>query len=1155
MRLPFTIHDIRRFMGEQKYTRGADCQASGAVTNLTILESGLTIRADVQDGDSNIFKVLVKVGGNRQGVSFNSFCSCPFALHCEHAVASLIEAVQIVVLEALPMAIETLKPIQSVISNEQTAAIELDTRWLRMMSAEHNAHRVPFEKWSRQINAALETTPVLKKAAESEQYLLYFIRVSDWVGDPEVELSLKIAKKLKRGGFGANKVFSVDSRNHYAALRSADHRVLHKLEVQRREQDHRVEDLYRESYPLVGPEDGEILQTMIETGRCFLDREGQNIPLVAGGMQKGVLEWSFGDSGEQKLICQINGQHVILLPMTPLWYVEEKTGLCGALDLPIEPGVLKALLFSPSLKPDDIPKMTALIKDKLKRKVTLPIPLPYQFNLTEQELVVKPSPKLFLFGIKSEFFSGFRYYQDVVFPLGKLSFMYGNTEVKLSSPERTYKLDSQTKTLQTLHRQFVEESAAVHFLLQKGASIFSKKYPNSYTKMKSEDFLIGDIQDETAQQAFVDEAIPALRAAGWDIRIDKSFPVQDVIPIEDWYTEIHETPDIDWFNMELGFIVSDQKINILPFLVDQIQKNPGMFSSKYLNTDTDEYFVFSLENGQAVQIPKQRIHGILSVLTELYDDKSLDKSTHLSVSRSRANQLFALEKMMQITKLRWMGGEQLHALHNKLSNFNGINAVEVPASFLGELRDYQKLGLNWLGFLKEYQLGGILADDMGLGKTVQILAHILSETEAGHLKGPCLIVAPTSLMNNWQSEARRFTPSLCVVILQGKLRKQQLQDLKTADIILTTYPLLTHDKDILLEYEYAMIILDEAQNIKNAATQAYQILQQLKTKHRLCLTGTPMENHLGELWSLFNFLSPGLLGSLKQFSQIFRTPIEKQGDIDRRRSLNQRIHPYMLRRTKEAVVQELPSKTEIIQEILLGEAQRDLYEGIRLAMETKIKTVIAQKGLANSQIIILDALLKLRQTCCDPRLLSLEHAKKVTESAKLTFLMDMLSELVAEGRKILLFSSFTSMLKLIEEALVARDLHYVKLTGRTVDRTTPINAFQKGTIPLFLLSLKAGGAGLNLTAADTVIHYDPWWNPAAEAQATDRAYRIGQTKPVFVYKLVTTGTVEEKILVMQQKKRALLDSLFQEKKTVDMGLSKEDLAYLFQPIEVYESAK
>jgi SNF2 family DNA or RNA helicase len=345
-----------------------------------------------------------------------------------------------------------------------------------------------------------------------------------------------------------------------------------------------------------------------------------------------------------------------------------------------------------------------------------------------------------------------------------------------------------------------------------------------------------------------------------------------------------------------------------------------------------------------------------------------------------------------------------------------------------------------------------------------------------------------------------------------------------------------------------LLILDEAQVIKNPNTMAHRIVQQVRARHRLCLTGTPMENHLGELWSLFHFLMPGFLGDNKKFTQTFRKPIEKQQDQDRQQTLTRRVRPFMLRRTKEEVVSELPEKTEIIQHIELLPTQRDLYESVRLAMHSKIQVEIEERGLKRSQIVILDALLKMRQVCCDPRLLKIDSAKNVRESAKLQFLIDTLPEMIEENRKILLFSQFTSMLALIEIELKKLKIPYVILTGQTKDRQTPINDFQSGKVPLFLISLKAGGTGLNLTAADTVIHYDPWWNPAVENQATDRAYRIGQDKPVFVYKLVTVGTVEEKILDMQHYKAALFAGVFDGNTSGSGSITPEDLEALFEPL-------
>ncbi|MEE9411574.1 MAG: DEAD/DEAH box helicase, partial [Methylococcales bacterium] len=382
-------------------------------------------------------------------------------------------------------------------------------------------------------------------------------------------------------------------------------------------------------------------------------------------------------------------------------------------------------------------------------------------------------------------------------------------------------------------------------------------------------------------------------------------------------------------------------------------------------------------------------------------------------------------------------------------------------------------------------------------------------------------------------------------------RKDYLTKLADYDIVLTTYALIRRDLETLQEYRFHYIVLDEAQAIKNPKSLTTQGVCSLKSNHRLCLTGTPMENHLGELWSMYHFLMPGYLGPMDRFNRQFRKPIEKEADSARLQQLQKRIKPFLLRRTKQAVAQELPEKTEIIRSIILEGKQRDLYESIRLAMDQKVRDEIKKKGLARSHIMILDALLKLRQVCCDPRLVALDKAKKVKQSAKMDLLMEMLPEMIEEGRKILVFSQFTKMLAIIEDALKQQHITYSKLTGQTRKRDEAIDFFQDGPATVMLISLKAGGVGLNLTAADVVIHYDPWWNPAVENQATDRAHRIGQDKAVFVYKLISENTVEDKIIALQQKKQALADNVYGGKGKAQQGplLSAEDLEDLLKPIQ------
>ena len=498
---------------------------------------------------------------------------------------------------------------------------------------------------------------------------------------------------------------------------------------------------------------------------------------------------------------------------------------------------------------------------------------------------------------------------------------------------------------------------------------------------------------------------------------------------------------------------------------------------------------------------------------------------------------------------QWEGAASLHRLVQQLAGQTNLPDVPVPTGLVASLRPYQQQGLNWLQFLREHGLAGVLADDMGLGKTLQTLAHILLEKEQGRLTDAALIVAPVSLMGNWLREAARFTPGLRTLVLHGQDRHGAAADIADCDVVIAPYSLLQRDRDLWLARRWHLVVLDEAQNIKNASTGAAQVAAELDATHRLCLSGTPMENHLGELWSLFHFLMPGFLGSQKRFKELFRTPIEKHGDSERLTQLRARVTPFMLRRTKREVATELPDKVESIAGVTLEGKQADLYETIRLTTEKAVRDALADKGLAQSQIQILDALLKLRQVCCDPRLVPLASAQKIQQSAKLDLLMELLPEMLAEGRKVLLFSQFTSMLELIEEALKARDLPWVKLTGQSRNRDAIIDRFTSGEVPLFLISLKAGGVGLNLPQADTVIHYDPWWNPAVENQATDRAHRIGQKNRVFVYKLVAHGTIEERILALQERKAALADSMYSGAQARKQPLFTEsDIAELLRPL-------
>lgn len=486
----------------------------------------------------------------------------------------------------------------------------------------------------------------------------------------------------------------------------------------------------------------------------------------------------------------------------------------------------------------------------------------------------------------------------------------------------------------------------------------------------------------------------------------------------------------------------------------------------------------------------------------------------------------------------------------KLQGFEGIRPVAPPAGLKATLRPYQEDGLAWLEFLREYGFHGILADDMGLGKTLQVLALLLLEKQRGHLDLPSLVVVPTSLIFNWAHEIERFAPGLTVTTWHGPDRFRGQKKLSGADVVLTNYALVRQDLARFEKMDFHYVVLDEAQYVKNPDSQVSHAVRQLAARHRLSLTGTPLENHLGELWSQFAFLMPGFLGSTTRFRRRFGGPIER-GEDEAARELLNRVRPFILRRTKDQVATELPERVETTLLCRLEGAQRELYEQIRGLYRTQVAQSIQSKGLSRSRITILDALLKLRQVCCDPSLLPGDMAGGVTRSAKMELFVEFLTEALEEGHRLLVFSQFVSMLTRIRERLDAAGISYAYLDGRTRNRERRVKEFQENPdIPVFLISLKAGGTGLNLTGADYVVHFDPWWNPAVEAQATDRAHRIGQTRKVFSYKLIAADTVEEKIVALQEKKRSLSNLLMEGEKELVTDLSLEDLERIFGDLEL-----
>jgi len=946
------------------------------------------------------------------------------------------------------------------------------------------------EQWLEELDhlspPAGDATPETTDAAESLFYILEPLTDG-------YEVDFRIARRKKNGEWGKGRQVSLEylndpwGRPRYIA--EEDDAILELISVT----NHLG---WTDIYSMHDTPGYLALGKIVNTGRAFLE-DTRDAPLRAGEPRALNPRWE--RSGDQYHLVLDLGDDTAPMLLDPPCYLDRDQRTVGLLQLPKGLGAsgLDWLRRAPAVE--------ATQAEAISRRLALRAPtLPTPAEVVEEDINEAPRPILAV-----DFEPRLPTHASA-----ELEFSYAGLRVRQSDP-RDAVVGEHDERLIRARRDYDAEARAIQQLNDSGLHL-----------THGDQFGVsGRLDRDQTRDAWLhwwEIEAPALEREGWTIERSSSSTFR--LSQADGIDGEVEAGDSDWFNLRFDLEFEGWRMPLLPLITPLLEHyRPGSLPEKlYLDAG----------QGHFVSVPAEQIEPVLTTIVELFDRLG---GEGVRLSRPDATRLLDLDGIPV------RGATHLQQLARKLADFSGLKQTRLPTTFKGKLREYQQHGVDWMQFLREHELGGILADDMGLGKTVQTLAHLAVEKRAGRMRDPSLVVAPTSLMGNWRREAEIFTPGLNVLVLHGPNRSDDFEHLSEYDLVLSTYPLLPRDREALLKQRWHYLILDEAQQIKNPRAQAAQVARALNAGHRLCLTGTPMENHLGELWAQFDFLMPEFLGDREHFTRTYRTPVEKHNDGERLQALTRRTAPFLLRRTKERVASELPPKTELLRTTSFEAKQARLYESIRLTMEKKVRQAVSARGLARSHIVVLDALLKLRQVCCDPRLLPKgTSGARGTPSAKFELLFDLLPELLDEGRRVLLFSQFTTMLGLIESEVKKRGLAYTKLTGQTRKRDQAIARFRDGDVNLFLISLKAGGVGLNLVEADTVIHYDPWWNPATEHQATDRAHRIGQDKPVFVYKLVTEGTVEEKIVELQQRKQKLADNVYGKGRDSDQPPIDED---------------
>jgi hypothetical protein len=1111
---------LRQAFDPGSISRGQDYFRSGRVLTFGVEVRGVAFSVDgeVRGSERMPYTTSVELAPDNRGFAVqDNTCSCPLGGDCKHVVALLLAAVDRI---GERLAVQPGKGL--------------------VAKAPRTSPTMPWDQWF----AAGQSPTAVALPSEAQQRLGFIFDLEPTTPIPSLTVRAVWLSRLKNGAWGKPEQLRIAGFGNAAQLQSLDEHQFALVAALRMQAP-----LYAsgsEAYRIADARAESLVESLLDGQWCCWQKPGLS-EIRLGGPLPLRWHWQLQADGSQRLLSDAgNG---LLLRAGGLWYFDTAQRRLGRIEH--DRALAERLLRVPA---ELAPEHVAHVVDKWRHQPELAA-MPQPVVLAPPRAIAGPPIPMLTFTVTSSAADASRsdpawlrqqLAQIPKLHLGRLEFDYSGHRIDPSLPGRHVRRMVEGQLLH-IERAIGSERTATQMLDSLGLELAkaSRHLPWQTRDRATDNDWIPRNPHPWFDPATLLSFVPALKAAGFQIEFAADFPIELLAEPDGWYGEVDESSGEDWFGVELGILIGDERVSLLPILARALEDRSFPLAPAQAEL-ADAVWLAPLDARRRIPLPLSRVRALLAPLLEWLSPKT---------PKTRVPRL-AIDVLSDLQApaaggLVLAGATSALGFAERLREAGRDLPLHAPEGLRALPRPYQLEGLRWLQFLADAGLGGVLADDMGLGKTLQLLMHLLTEKARRRLSQPALVVCPTSVVGNWCDQAARFAPDLRVLVLHGSQRAAEFERVAEHDLVITTYALLVRDREVLLAQRFSVAVFDEAQAIKNPRSQAAQVARAIPAARRLAVTGTPLENHLGELWAQLDCVVPGLLGDREHFVRHFRTPIEKHGDSERQARLNRRIAPFMLRRSKESVAPELPVKTIIERKVELAGSQRELYETLRLAMHDRVREALGKRGLAQSSIVILDALLKLRQVCCDPRLIKLDgnpRRGKPPASAKLDLLLEMLEELREEGRRVLLFSQFTGMLDLIEADVRDRNMPMVRLDGSTRDRATPIQRFQCGDVPLFLISLKAGGVGLNLTAADTVIHYDPWWNPAVEAQATDRAHRIGQDKPVFVYKLICTGTVEEKIQALQQRKASLAQAVLEGGSRTALQFDQADIEDLFAPM-------